>query len=66
MAEEMGEDVVGTDELEAPVKRVEDVGLLVNELIIRERGFDIFKQLCNTWIRLLMVLGGDENACDGN
>ena len=62
----MGEDVVGTDELEAPVKRVENVGLLVNELIICEGGLDIFKQLCNTGVGLLVVFGGDENACDGN
>ena len=53
----MGEDVLGTDELEAPVKRIENVGLLINELIIREGGLDILKQLCNTRIGLLVVLG---------
>ena len=43
MAEEMGEDVVGTDELQAPIKRVEDVSLLCYELVISKWRLDVLE-----------------------
>ena len=57
LAEEMGQDVVGTDKLEAPVKRVEDVSFLIDKLIVRKGRFDVFKQLCNSGVGLLVILG---------
>ena len=62
----MGQDVVSTDELKTPIKRVEDVCFLVDKLIVCEGRFDVFKQLCDTGVGLLVVFCRDEDACDGN
>ena len=62
----MSQDVVGTDELKAPIKRVEDVCLLCYELVISEWRLDVLKQLAYSWIGLLVIFSGDEDAGDCN
>ena len=62
----MGQDVVGANELKAPLKRVENVSLLCHELVVSKWRLDVLEQLRDARVGLLVVLGRDEDASYSN
>lgn len=66
LAVEVRQNVERANELHPPVKRIEDVGLLSHELVVREGYTDVLKQLLNARVGHLVILGGDEDARSGN
>ena len=37
LAEEMGQNIVRTNKLKSPIKRVENIGFLIHKLVVRKR-----------------------------
>ena len=66
LAEEMGQNIVRTNKLKPPIKRVENIGFLIHKLVVRKRRLDVLEELRDSWIGLLMVLCRDEDACGSN
>ena len=66
LAVEVRQDIISADVLYAPVKRVEDVGLLGDELVVGEGDADVLEQLLHARVRHLVVLRADEDACSGD
>ena len=66
LAVEVRQDVVGANILHAPVKTVEDVGLLGDELVVGEGNADVFEELLHARVGHLVVLGGDEDRGGGD
>ena len=62
----MGQNVVRTNKLQPPIKRVEDVSFLIDKLLVREWRFDILKKLRDAWVGLFMIFGRNEDASGSN
>ena len=57
LAVEVCQDIIRADELHPPVKRVEDISLLSNELIVCEGDANVLEQLLDAWVGHLVILG---------
>ena len=57
LAEEVRQDIVGANELEAPIERVQDVCFLVDKLVVGEGRPDVLQELGDARVGLLVVLG---------
>lgn len=62
----MGQDVVCADELHLPAERVQNIGLLGDELLVAKGHTDVLKKLLDTWVGHLVVFGGNEDAGCGD
>jgi len=60
LAKEVRKNVVNTDELKAPVKRVQDVSLLRHKLIIVVGNTDEVEKLVDPRVGFLEILGRDK------
>ena len=66
LAVEVCQDIIRTNILHAPVKRVEDIGFLRHELVVSERHSDVLEQLLHARVSHLVVLRANENAGSGD
>ena len=66
LAVEVRQDVIGANKLHAPVKTVQNVSLLGDELVICERNTDVFEELLDARVCHLVILGRNEDgsSCD--
>lgn len=62
----MGQNVVRTNKLQPPIKRVEDVSFLIDKLLVRKWRLDIFKELRDAWVGLFVIFGRNEDASGSN
>ena len=63
LAVEVRQDIISADILYAPVKRVENIGLLGDKLVVSKGHTDVLKQLLHAWVGHLVVFGADKDAC---
>lgn len=66
LAVEVRQDIIRTNVLHAPVKRVEDIGFLRNELVVGEGHSDVLEQLLYARVGHLVVLCANKDACSGD
>jgi hypothetical protein len=64
LAQEVRQDVVDTDELQSPLKRVQDVGFLRHELIVVIGDANEVKKLVNAGVCFLQIFGRYEHTCE--